>query len=508
MKNDGDPCHDGAGGKRHKSSLSKSSHRHHPGRRASIVAEPEVRVITPVNKSTIDAAQRAETHSRRQSSSLGSLSEGSGGESRRASAASERETRPSKRPSVGEATSPNQTAKASAASHQAHSLRRSAHHSVGDKRRRSASKTSSSSSSSPKKDKHEGAKEGTAVAKTHVEKDATKASGPSGRTRRAWTTPVTRPSTATEGVHGAAVGHAERNSSVHDAGRPKVSSDKNVSGKAHGEKGAANSKTGSSSGRHRQASTAFIGAPAVASHLTPAATPPQDQARFATGPHLTKVTGTTSNHASSKEHRHSSSKLHGGSAPNEHLAVNAPLKQSTTGPNSAPDSHKGYATSSAVSNGPATTAAMHVQDYADVPRAVKAASMAHVPPDSKPFDAAVSGPTTASYNGPPVGIIVPAVIQQLLAPGSSHDVKVPDSAHSKDNLPAGLSATSNQEGNKVENRYGGDREGGFAARQATSWTSKSTSTGLGSNSSCNRPETKPCHHKEEKKRQHGEPYWT
>ncbi|KAL3199676.1 hypothetical protein MRX96_043869 [Rhipicephalus microplus] len=146
----------------------------------------------------------------------------------------------------------------------------------------------------------------------------------------------------------------------------------------------------------------------------------------------------------------------------DHPANEAPLKQNTTDLDAAPNSHKGRATSSAVSDGPATNAGINVQDFADVPQVERATSVAYVPPDSKPFDATIGEPMTASKNGPLVGILVPAVIQQLATPGSSHGVKAADSAHSKDHLPAGPSTTSNQEGNKVANR---DRGKGKAAPQ-------------------------------------------
>ncbi|KAL3200560.1 hypothetical protein MRX96_043289 [Rhipicephalus microplus] len=152
----------------------------------------------------------------------------------------------------------------------------------------------------------------------------------------------------------------------------------------------------------------------------------------------------------------------------DHPAAEAPLKQNTTDPDAAPNSHKGHAISSVVSDGPATNAGIHFQDFADVPQVEKAASMAHVPPDSKPFDATVGGPTTASQNGPPVGILVPAVIQQLATPGSSHGVKAADSAHSKDHLPAGPSATSEpgrQQGGKPKQGGQGRRLRSKASRQ-------------------------------------------
>ncbi|KAL1471530.1 hypothetical protein MTO96_023585 [Rhipicephalus appendiculatus] len=459
MEKDGDHHHGGAGGKRQKSSLSKSSHRHHSGRRTSIVSEPEVRVITPANKSAIDAAQQAEKPSRRRSSSsLGSFSEGSGVQSRRTSGGSEPESRPIEEVKRHEWTNRRKP-----------------------RRKRAPPKRTS--------------------IKAPLKQAAPRA-GLARRRRIPQLDRRRRPKVYTV----LQVVHAERKPS-HDVGRSKSSFDKDVPSKAHGEKGAAKSRTSSSSGKPRQASTVSIGGPAVASHMAAAVTPPQDQARSTIGPHVAaKVVGTTSDHTSSKERPHYST-LHDGRASIDHPAADAPLKQNTAGPNASSDSHKGHPTSSAVSDGPAAIAGVHVQDSADAPQVGKAASTAHAP-DSKPSDAMVGAPTITSQSGPPVGIAVPAVIEEMVAPGSSHDGKAPSSAHSKDHPPAGPPATSNQEGDKMANRDKGTGSGAPQQGQPPAGLPGPPPPASGLAGSRNRQETKSRHDEEEKRGQHGEPYWT
>nr|XP_054918320.1 uncharacterized protein LOC129380657 isoform X1 [Dermacentor andersoni] len=510
-----------AGSKRRKSSLHKSQKQPSAravAMRASIVPEPEVRVISPPNKLSFDDGQQPETEgastsgvtthpeysrrrsssvrslressggakfgemSRRRSSPVGSLNEGSGG-ARRMSAGSVLEipsSRHSKKgPNVadGGATSPDLKGNVIVAPAELMSLRRSTERnnnkrqSTTFKTSLSSSSSSSSSSSKSKRTIHEEAKQ-EATADAHAEKDATKpgTSSSSGKTR--WTaTASTTGLPVTEAEHSAAAGHTEPRPSSY-AARSKGQPEKDANAKAQAEKGHAKPRTSSFSEATRRASTASTTGPCA---LGAAVSEPQDEVGpAAPAPVTAKITGTTVEPASTKESHQSSSSttMPGVTASKDHASSRSHKRRASS---SRRDFSRRVSTSTA-SDGPAVAAVSHGQAPAHAPgeeEVISKAPSSALAPHSKPPDTTIAASTTRSQNYPScsvaaaVGIAIPAVNQEVFVPHTSRNGKATDAA-AYASVPlkvqcAAPSATSSSEDDKMASRDKDVAGGGKAA---------------------------------------------
>ncbi|XP_065300594.2 uncharacterized protein [Dermacentor albipictus] len=442
-----------AGSKRRKSMLHKSQKQPSASAvamRASILPEPEVRVISPRNEFCFDdgqlPTQRALSRwrsssvgslsegsggtkfgemSSRLSSSVGSLSEGSGGVTRTSAGSvlemhSSRHARKGPNVADGSATSPGLKGKVIAAPAQLMSLRRSTERS-DSKRPSTASKTSSSSSSSSssskrKRTKHEGAKQ-EATAEAHAEKDATKpgTSSSLGKTE-----------------HNAAAGHTESRPSSY-AARSKGLPEKDANAKTQDEKHHAKPRTSNFSEATRRASTASTTGPCA---LKAAVSAPQDQVRpAAPAPVAAKITGTTVEPASTKESHQSSSSttMPGVTASKDHES-SRPHKRRAS---SSRRFSLGRVSRSTASDRPDVAAVSHGQAPAHAPgeeEVISKAPSSALAPHSKPSDATIAASTTRSQNQPscsvaaPAGIAVPAVSQEVVVPHTSRNGKAAEAA--------------------------------------------------------------------------------
>ncbi|XP_075529789.1 uncharacterized protein LOC142563132 [Dermacentor variabilis] len=509
-----------AGRKRRKSSLYKGHKQPSASAvamRASIVPEPEVRVMSPLNKSSFDHGQQPETEgastsggtthralsrrrsssvgshsegsggakfeemSRRRSSSVGSLSEGSGGV-RRTSAGSVLEIHSSrhswKGPDFddGGATSPDLKGNVIVAPAELMSLRRSTER-RNSKRQSTALKTSSSSSSSSsssakrKRTKREGTKQ-EATAEAHAEKDATKpgTSSSSGKTHRTSTASASGLS-VTEAEHNAAAGHTEPRPSSY-AARSKGLPEKDANAKTQAEKVHAKPRPSSFSEATRRASRASTTGPCA---LGVAGSAPKDEVRpAAPAPVAAKVTGQTVEPDSTKESHQSSSSttMPGVTASNDPVSSRSPKRRASS---SIRDSSRRASTSTA-SDGPAVAAVSHGQAPAQAPgeeKVISKAPSSALAPHSKPPDTTIAASTTRPQNQPscsaaaPVGIAVPAVSQEIVVPDTSRNGKTAEAA-AYASAPwkvqcAAPSATSSSEDDKMASRDKDVAGGGKAA---------------------------------------------
>ncbi|XP_054934441.1 uncharacterized protein [Dermacentor andersoni] len=421
--------------------------------RASIVPEPEVRVISPPNKPSFNDGQQPETEgaspsgvtthrawSRRRSSSVGSLSEGSRG-MRRTSAGSVLEIHSSrhswKGPNVadGGATSQDLKGNVIGAPAELMSLRRSTKRSdskIQSTALKISSLLSSSSSSKRKRTKHEGAKQ-EATAEAHAEKDATKpgTSSSSGKTLRTSTASATGLS-VTEAEHNEAAGHTEPRPSSY-AARSKALPEKDANANTQAEKGHAKPRTSSFSEATRRTSTVSTTRPCA---LGAAVSALQDEVRpAAPAPVAAEIIGTTVDPASTKEsHRSSSSTtMPGMTASKDHASSRSHKRRASL---SRRDSSRRVFTSTA-SDGPAVAAVSHGQGPAHAPgedEVISEAPSSALAPHRKPPDTTIAASTTTSQNQPscsvaaPVGIAVPAVSQEVVVPHTSHNGKATEAA--------------------------------------------------------------------------------
>ncbi|XP_065285439.1 prophage side tail fiber protein homolog StfR-like [Dermacentor albipictus] len=460
--------------------------------RASIVPEPEVRVISPPDKPSFDDGRQPQTEgaslsgvtthralSRRRSSSVGSLSEGSGGV-RRTPAGSVLEIHSSrhswKGPNVadGGATSQDLKGNVIVAPAELMSLRRPlkrSHSKLQSTALKTSSLLSSSSSSKKKWTKHEGAKqEGTTEA--HSEKDATKpgTSSSSGKTLRTSTASATGLS-VTKAEHNEAADHTQPRPSSY-AARSKGLPEKDANAKTQAEKGHAKSRTSSFSEATRRTSTASTTGPCA---LGAAVSAVHDEVRpAAPAPVAAKITGTTVDPASTKEsHRSSSSTIMPGvTVSKDHASSRSHKRRASS---SRRDSSRRVSKSTA-SDGPAVAAVSHGQAPAHAPgeeEVISKAPSSALAPHSKPPDTMIAASTTRSQNQPscsvaaPVRIAAPAVSQEVVVPHTSRNGKASEAA-AYASAPwkiqcAAPSATSSGEDDKMASRDKDVARGGKAA---------------------------------------------